>query len=44
MESFGSDFKYHLVKRNIIKNPITDGGLSVRDLRLSNEALLGKWQ
>ena len=41
--SFGSDFKYHLVKWSIIKNPIPDGGLGVRDLRLFNEALLGKW-
>ena len=39
---FGSDFKFHLVRWNIIKNPIPDGGLGVRDLRLFNEALLGK--
>ena len=39
---FGSDFKYHLVKWNIIKNPLTVGGLGVRDLRLFNVALLGK--
>jgi len=41
--SFGSDFKYHLVKWNIIKNPLPDGGLGVRDLILFNVALLGKW-
>ena len=40
---FGSDFKYHLVKWNIIKNPIPNGGLGVRDLRLFNVALLDKW-
>jgi len=41
--SFGSDFKYHLVRWNIVKQPMTQGGLGVRDLRLFNEALLGKW-
>ena len=32
--SFGSDFKFHLVRWNIVKNPIPEGGLGVRDLRL----------
>ena len=41
--SFGSDFKFHLVRWNIIKNPISEGRLGVRDLRRFNEALLGKW-
>jgi len=41
--SFGSDVKFHLVRWNIIKNPVPEGGLGVRDLRLFNEALLGKW-
>ena len=40
--SFGSDFKYHLVIWNVVKLPILDGGLVVRDLKIFNEALLGK--
>ena len=41
--SFGSDFKYHLVRWNIVKQPVDKGGLGVRDIRIFNEALLGKW-
>ena len=41
--SFGSDFKYHLVRWNIVKQPLYLGGLGTRDLMLFNEALLGKW-
>ena len=41
--SFGGDFKFHLVRWNIVKQPLSFGGLGVRDLRLFNEALLGKW-
>ena len=41
--SFGSDFKFHLVRWNIVKQSLSIGGLGVRDLRLFNEALLGKW-
>ena len=41
--SFGSDFKFHLVRWNIVKQPLLLGGLGIRDLRLFNEALLGKW-
>ena len=41
--SFGSDFKFHLVRWNIVKQPMLLGGLGIRDLRLFNEALLGKW-
>jgi len=41
--SFGSDFKFHLVRWNIAKQPLSIGGLGVRDLRLFNEVLLGKW-
>uniref|UniRef100_A0A7C9ALA2 Reverse transcriptase domain-containing protein n=1 Tax=Opuntia streptacantha TaxID=393608 RepID=A0A7C9ALA2_OPUST len=41
--SFGSDFKFHLVRWNMVKQPSSVGGLGVRDLRLFNEALLGKW-
>ena len=40
---FGSDFKFHLVRWNMVKKPFSIGGLGVRDLRLFNEALLGKW-
>jgi len=41
--SFGSDFKFHLVRWNIVKQPLYLGGLGIRDLRLFNKALLGKW-
>ena len=41
--SFGSDFKFHLVRWNIVKQPLILGGLGIRDLCLFNEALLGKW-
>ena len=41
--SFGSDFKFHLVRWNIVKQPLLLGGLGIRDLHLFNEALLGKW-
>ena len=41
--SFGSDFKYHLVRWNVVKLPMLDGGLGVRDLRIFNEALEGRW-
>jgi len=41
--SFGGVFKFHLVRWSIIKNPIPDGGLGIRDLKIFNEALLGKW-
>jgi len=40
--SFGGDFKFHLVRWNIIKQPISLGGLGVTDLRLFSEALFGK--
>jgi len=41
--SFGSDFKFYLVRWNMVKQPISLGGLGVKDLRLFNEALLEKW-
>jgi len=41
--SFGSDFKFHLVRWNIAKQPLYLGGLGIRDWSLFNEALLGKW-
>ena len=40
---FGSNFKFHLVNWKVVKQPVSGGGLGVRDLRLFNEALLGKW-
>jgi hypothetical protein len=36
-------FKYHLVKWDQVCSPLTNGGLAIRNLRLFNEALLGKW-
>ena len=42
-DSLGSDFKFYLVRWNIVKHPLYLGGLGIRDLRLFNEALLGKW-
>ena len=41
--SFGSDFKFHLVRWNTVKQPMYLGGLGIRHLRLLNETLLGKW-
>ena len=41
--SFRGDFKFHLVRWNIVKQLLSFGGLGVRDLRLFNVALLGKW-
>ena len=43
MGSFGSDLKYHHVRWNIVKQPVTQIGLGVKDLQLFNEALPGKW-
>ena len=41
--SFVDDFKYHLVKQNIVKQPFPKGGLGIRDLIIFNEALFGTW-
>jgi len=38
--SFGSDFKYDRVQWNIVKQPVTQGGLRVREMRLFNELSL----
>jgi len=40
---FGGDFKYYLVRWDIVKLSMPEGGLGVRDLKIFNEALLGKW-
>jgi hypothetical protein len=36
------EFKFHLVSWNKIGSPISEGGLGIRNLRLMNQALLGK--
>jgi len=41
--SFGDDFKYHLVKGTIVKQPFPKGVLGIKDLITFNEALLGEW-
>ena len=40
---WGDSHSVHLVKWNIICNPIQNGGLGVKNLRRFNQALLGKW-
>jgi hypothetical protein len=42
-KGLGEEFKFHLVKWDTICSPISNGGLAVRNLKLFNEALLGKW-
>ncbi|KAG2687140.1 hypothetical protein I3760_09G038400 [Carya illinoinensis] len=39
----GEEFKFHLVKWEQVCRPISGGGLGVRNLRMFNRALLGKW-
>jgi len=39
----GDKFKYHLVSWSKVCSPITEGGLGIRNLRIFNKALLGKW-
>ena len=39
---FGSDFRYHLVRWNIVKHPMLDGGSVVRDLKIFNMDSLDK--
>ena len=41
--SFGRDFEYHLLLQNIVKQMVSEGGLGGKDIRLFNEAFLGKW-
>ena len=41
--SFGSDFKYHFVRCNVVNHPLLSEGLGVRDLQLFNKAFLSKW-
>ena len=36
-------FKFHLLDSNYVCKPKKDGGLGFKPMRLSNQALLGKW-
>jgi len=39
----GEEFKYHLVSWSKVCSPISEGGLGIRNFRILNKALLGKW-
>ena len=39
----GEEYKYNLVSWSKVCSPISEGGLGIRNLRLANQALLGKW-
>jgi hypothetical protein len=39
----GEEFKYHLVSWAKVCSPISARGLGIRNLRIFNHALLGKW-
>jgi hypothetical protein len=39
----GEEFKFHLVYWSKVCSPIPSGGLGIRNLRIFNKALLGKW-
>ncbi|KAG2719696.1 hypothetical protein I3760_02G002200, partial [Carya illinoinensis] len=39
----GEEFKFHLVKWEQVCRPISGGGLGVRNLKMFNRVLLGKW-
>jgi hypothetical protein len=39
----GEEFKYHLVSWSKVCSPISEGGLGICNLILSNQALLWKW-
>jgi hypothetical protein len=39
----GEEFKYHLVSWAKVCSPISEAGLGIRNLRMFNHALLGKW-
>jgi hypothetical protein len=39
----GVDFKYYLVSWSTVCSPISEGGLGIRNLRIFNQTLLGKW-
>jgi hypothetical protein len=39
----GDEFKYHLVNWSKVCNPISEGGLDIKNLMMFNRALIGKW-
>jgi hypothetical protein len=39
----GEKFKFHLVSLSTVCSSISKGGLGIRNLRIFNQALLGKW-
>jgi hypothetical protein len=39
----GEEFKFHVVNWSKVCSPISNGGLGIRNLRIFNKALLGKW-
>jgi hypothetical protein len=39
----GEEFKFHLVNWSKVYSPISSGGLGIKNLRIFNKALLGKW-
>ncbi|KAG6713315.1 hypothetical protein I3842_05G145000 [Carya illinoinensis] len=39
----GEEFKFHLVGWEKVCNPMRDGGLGIRNVRILNRSLLGKW-
>jgi hypothetical protein len=39
----GEEFKFHLVNWSKVCSSISNGGLGIRNLRIFNKALLGKW-
>jgi hypothetical protein len=39
----GDEFKYHIVSWAKVCSPISEGGLDIRNLRMFNRTLLGKW-
>ena len=41
-KGLGEEFKFHLVKWDAICSPCMNGGLAIHNLRVFNEALLGK--
>ena len=43
MSGLGDKPKFHLVKWVTICTPLSFSGLGIRNLRIFNEALLGKW-
>lgn len=36
--------KYHLVNRRVVRSPMKGGGFRVKDIKVLNKALSGKWK